>query len=129
MLFARTSLTASLVIAVVALTPVAVEPQRSTPPRPAALTRDYAVRPVEFTAVHLNDVFWAPRIETNRVETIPFAFQQCELSGRAPTDPPRAKPFPFAPRGWAVWGPAENSPRGARGRGGEPLENTKPPGY
>lgn len=44
--------------------------------------RDYPVKPVPFTAVHLNDVFWAPRIETNRVVTIPFAFEQCEKSGR-----------------------------------------------
>ena len=28
--------------------------------------RDYPVQPVPFTEVHLNDVFWAPRIETNR---------------------------------------------------------------
>ena len=43
---------------------------------------DYPVQPVPFTAVRLNDVFWAPRIETNRKVTIPAAFQQCELSGR-----------------------------------------------
>ena len=35
-----------------------------------------------FTAVQLADPFWAPRIETNRQVSIPFAFQQCELSGR-----------------------------------------------
>src|SRR5579859_7938643 len=44
--------------------------------------QDYPVKPVPFTAVHLDDVFWAPRIETNRVVTIPFAFEQCEKSGR-----------------------------------------------
>jgi hypothetical protein len=32
----------------------------------SALKRDYPVKPVPFTAVHFNDVFWAPRIETNR---------------------------------------------------------------
>jgi DUF1680 family protein len=37
---------------------------------------------VPFTSVHLTDIFWAPRIETNRLVTIPFAFQQCERSGR-----------------------------------------------
>src|SRR5437870_9660160 len=42
--------------------------------------RDYPVQPVPFTSVHLTDVFWAPRIETNRTETIPFAFEQCELT-------------------------------------------------
>jgi uncharacterized protein len=46
------------------------------------LARDYPVRPVPFTAVHCDDVFWAPRIETNRTVTVPFTFQQCELSGR-----------------------------------------------
>jgi len=43
---------------------------------------DYPVQPVPFTAVHLNDVFWAPRIETNRKVTIPAAFQKCEETGR-----------------------------------------------
>ena len=45
-------------------------------------THDYPVQPVPFTAVQLNDVFWAPRIETNRKVTIPAAFQKCEESGR-----------------------------------------------
>lgn len=35
-----------------------------------------------FTAVRLTDVFWAPRVETNRMGTIPAAFQKCEESGR-----------------------------------------------
>src|SRR5689334_12385119 len=48
----------------------------------AKADHDYPVQPVPFTAVHLTDVFWAPRIETNRRVTIPFAFEQCELSGR-----------------------------------------------
>ncbi len=51
----------------------------------AALAKDkpdYPVQPVPFTAVKLNDVFWAPRIETNRRVTIPAAFQKCEESGR-----------------------------------------------
>ncbi len=73
------------------------------PPRPA---RDYPVRPVPFTAVHLDDEFWRPRIETNRTETIPFAFQMCETSGRL-----------------------DNFVRAARALRSEPLENTKPPGY
>ena len=37
---------------------------------------------MSFTAVHLNDVFWAPRIEINRTASIPSAFEQCELTGR-----------------------------------------------
>ncbi len=72
----------------------------------AAPRRDYPVQPVSFTAVHLTDTFWAPRIETNRTETIPFAFEQCELSGRV-----------------------DNFLRAAKALRSEPLENTKPPGY
>ena len=55
---------------------------RETAQTPAAAGRDYPVKPVPFTAVHLDDVFWAPRIEVNRTVTIPFAFGQCERSGR-----------------------------------------------
>jgi DUF1680 family protein len=43
---------------------------------------DYPIKPVAFTAVHLNDDFWAPRIEINRTSSIPSAFEQCELTGR-----------------------------------------------
>jgi hypothetical protein len=46
------------------------------------LSRDYPVKPVPFTAVHFNDTFWLPRIETNRKVTIPFAFRKCEETGR-----------------------------------------------
>ena len=51
-----------------------------TAPKP--IVRDYPVQPVPFTAVHVNDVFWAPRIEINRTVTIPFAFKKCEETGR-----------------------------------------------
>lgn len=37
---------------------------------------------VPFTKVHLNDVFWSPRIETNRTVSIPSAFRECEKNGR-----------------------------------------------
>lgn len=50
--------------------------------RAAPAARDYPVQPVPFTAVHMNDTFWAPRIETNRAVTIPFAFAKCEETGR-----------------------------------------------
>ena len=43
---------------------------------------DYPIRPVLFTEVRLSDGFWAPRIETNRKTTIPYAFRQCEETGR-----------------------------------------------
>ena len=55
---------------------------RAAPQQPRGAGRDYPVQPVPFTAVHLDDQFWAPKIETNRLVSIPFAFQQCELSGR-----------------------------------------------
>jgi len=48
----------------------------------APAAHDYPFKPVPFTAVHLNDIFWAPRLETNRVTTIPYAFGKCEESGR-----------------------------------------------
>lgn len=44
--------------------------------------RDYPIRPVPFTAVRVEDDFWAPRIETNRSVTIPFAFRKNEETGR-----------------------------------------------
>ena len=68
--------------------------------------RDYPVKPVPFTDVHLTDIFWAPRIETNRVVTIPFAFEQCEKSGRM-----------------------DNFDRAAKAIRGEELTNRKPPPY
>src|ERR1017187_3437699 len=78
----------------------------STSPLVHAQTRDYPVKPVPFTAVHVNDVFWAPRIETNRTVTIPFAFQKDEETGRV-----------------------DNFIRAAKALRGEPFENHKPPGY
>src|SRR5947207_12141193 len=71
-----------------------------------APNRDYPVKPVPFTAVHVNDVFWAPRIETNRTVTIPFAFQKDEETGRV-----------------------DNFVRAATALHGEPFENHRPPGY
>jgi len=47
-----------------------------------AARSDYPYTPVPFTAVKLTDLFWAPRIETNRTVTIPYAFEQCEKTGR-----------------------------------------------
>lgn len=45
-------------------------------------THDYPTRPVPFTEVTIEDDFWAPRLETNRTVTIPFAFKKCEETGR-----------------------------------------------
>ncbi len=71
-----------------------------------AQQRDYPVRPVPFTRVHLDDVFWAPRIETNRAVTIPFAFQKDEETGRV-----------------------DLFVRAAKALRGEPLTDRRPPGY
>lgn len=40
------------------------------------------IKEVPFTNVHLDDAFWAPRIETNRTISIPSAFKECEVNGR-----------------------------------------------
>lgn len=42
----------------------------------------YAIRPVPFTSVEVNDDFWRPRIKTNHEVTIPIAFEHCESTGR-----------------------------------------------
>lgn len=43
---------------------------------------DAPIKEVPFTQVHLNDVFWSPRIEINRTVSIPSAFHECEKNGR-----------------------------------------------
>ncbi len=67
---------------------------------------DYPFQPVPFTAVHLTDAFWRPRMETNRLTTIPYAFGKCEETGRM-----------------------DNFVRAAAALRGEPLTNTNLPGY
>ncbi len=69
-------------------------------------TSDYPYKPVPFTAVHLTDAFWAPRLETNRLTTIPYAFGKCEESGRM-----------------------DNFARAAAVLRGEDIANRKPPGF
>ncbi len=68
--------------------------------------RDYPIQGVPFTAVHLTDAFWAPRLETNRIVTIPYAFGQCKASGRM-----------------------DNFARAAAVLHGKNIENRKPPGF
>lgn len=48
----------------------------------SSFCQDYPIQPVPFTAVKVSAQFWAPRLETNRVVTIPFAFKKCEETGR-----------------------------------------------
>ena len=76
------------------------------PAQSGAPEHDYPVRPVPFTAVHIHDGFWAPRIETNRTVTIPFAFRKDESTGRV-----------------------DNFVRAAKALRGEPFENHKYPPY
>jgi DUF1680 family protein len=71
---------------------------------PAA--RDYPIRPTPLNAVQLDDVFWAPRLETNRAVTIPYAFGQCQASGRM-----------------------DNFVRAAAALRGEAIANRKPPEF
>jgi len=46
------------------------------------IKKDYPIRPVAFTQVHVDDVFWAPKMETNRAVTVPFALKKNEETGR-----------------------------------------------
>jgi len=48
----------------------------------ASAQQDYSIKAVDFTQVKLNDMFWLPRIETNRTVTIPASFERCETTGR-----------------------------------------------
>jgi len=47
-----------------------------------ASDKDYPITPIPFTAVHLQDNFWMPRILKNTEVTIPIAFKQSEETGR-----------------------------------------------
>jgi hypothetical protein len=40
------------------------------------------LKAVPFTEVKVDDVFWAPRLETNRKVTVPYDFKKCEETGR-----------------------------------------------
>jgi DUF1680 family protein len=44
--------------------------------------KDYPIQPIPFTAVQVNDNFWAPRIKRNHYVTIPIALGQCYTTGR-----------------------------------------------
>jgi uncharacterized protein len=53
-------------------------------PRPLALAAErplLKLRPVPFKDVTIQDSFWAPRRETNRVASIPFSLQKLEEAG------------------------------------------------
>ncbi|MDR0871718.1 MAG: glycoside hydrolase family 127 protein, partial [Planctomycetaceae bacterium] len=48
----------------------------------AAVLAEYPVKPVPFTNVKIDDSFWSPRQKINHEHSIPFAFEQCEKTGR-----------------------------------------------
>jgi len=55
----------------------------ATPAAPAAsASLDYPIHPVPFTHVQLEDAFWAPRLETNRTVSVPYALRMNEETGR-----------------------------------------------
>ena len=43
----------------------------------ATATKDYPIQPVPFTAVRVQDAFWTPRLETNRLTTVWYDFKRC----------------------------------------------------
>lgn len=43
---------------------------------------DYPIKPVDFTQVMIDDMFWHPKLEKNKLVTIPFGFKMCESTGR-----------------------------------------------
>ena len=79
---------------------------KAVSPAPKRLAKDYPYEPVPFTAVHFDDIFWAPRLETNRSVTIPYAFEKCKESKRF-----------------------YNFERAAKVLRGEPVDDLSPPGY
>jgi len=60
----------------------------------AASPADYPVKPVPFTAVHVDDSFWTPRFETNRLRTVWYDYQKCEETGRIDNFAKAAKLMP-----------------------------------
>ncbi|MBI2924133.1 MAG: glycoside hydrolase family 127 protein [Verrucomicrobia bacterium] len=60
---------------------------------------DYPIAPVPFTAVRVADAFWSPRMETNRVATVPACFKKCEETGRIDNFAKAGKLMPGAFRG------------------------------
>jgi uncharacterized protein len=80
---ARPVRAAGLAVVILAVIVLAVPGCKGREPAPpASAPPDYPIRPVPFTQVTLADDFWAPRLETNRTVSIPFAFQMNEETGR-----------------------------------------------
>ena len=43
---------------------------------------DYPIQPVDFTAVHVQDKFWTPKMDVNASVTIPYVLRKCKETGR-----------------------------------------------
>lgn len=46
------------------------------------IKKDYPVKPVSFTNVQFIDNFWLPRLDTNRIVSIPYDFKKCQETSR-----------------------------------------------
>lgn len=51
-------------------------------PTPSTHASDYLIQPVPLTAVRVQDSFWSPRLETNRLVTLWHDLKQCEKNGQ-----------------------------------------------
>ena len=70
-------------------------------PALAAELKDYPIKPVPFSAVRVEDGFWSPRMETNRLTTVWYDFKKCEETGRIDN---------FAKAGKLMSGPFRGTP-------------------
>lgn len=52
------------------------------PAQTKAPARDYPIRPIAFTHVHLTDDFWQPKLQVNARVTIPYVLRKCRENGR-----------------------------------------------
>jgi DUF1680 family protein len=76
----RTRIAHLVTAALLSLFALAVSGCRARNAARAAL--DYPIRPVPFTQVKFTDSFWAPRLETNRTVSVPYALRMNEETGR-----------------------------------------------
>lgn len=61
---------------------LALVPTLAVVPAQPPTDHDYPFTAVPFTRVTIDDAFWLPRLQTSRQVTIPYAFEQCEKTGR-----------------------------------------------
>jgi DUF1680 family protein len=73
---------AALGLCVAALAFLTAAQGAGSPETTRPLSKDYPIRPVPFTEVKIMDAFWAPRLETNRTVSVPYALKMNEDTGR-----------------------------------------------